>query len=53
MARDGSKIPGEDISSAIQVLERKDLDLLPVVDLSNYGSGGTPAWGGVSLISYV
>jgi hypothetical protein len=46
MARDDSKIPEEDISSAIQVLERKDLDLLPVVDLSNYGTGSGPAWGG-------
>jgi len=45
MARDDSKIPEEDISSAIQVLERKDLDLLPI-DVSNYGPGSAPAWGG-------
>jgi len=52
MARDDSKIPEEDISSAIQVLERRDLDLLPAGDLSKYGLESAPAWGGVSLISY-
>jgi hypothetical protein len=45
MARDDSKLPEEDIRSAIQVLERKDLDLLPI-DVSNYSPGSAPAWRG-------
>ena len=48
MARaNNSKIPKDDINNAIQVLERRDLDLSPDTDISGYTSAGSsPAWGG-------
>jgi len=42
-----SKSPDDDINHAIRVLERRDLDILPHVDVSSYtGYGGSPPRGG-------
>lgn len=47
MARDNHNTPDDNVNTAIQVLERRDLDLLPVTDLSGYVKTSTaPAWGG-------
>lgn len=40
-------MPDDNINNSIQVLERRDIDLLPTTDLSNYiNTGSSPPWGG-------
>jgi len=47
MARDNNKTSDDDITSAVQVLERRDLDLVTDIDLSGLAkSASAPAWGG-------
>ena len=50
MARDNNKAPDEDINSAVQVLERRDLEFTTEIDLSSYTKSGTStAWGGAQF----
>jgi len=50
MARDSNKTPDDNIISAVQVLERRDLDLVTDIDLSGYAKSGSPAaWGGAQF----
>lgn len=47
MARENNKTSNDDINNAILVLERRDLDLFPLVDLSGYTrTTSSPVWGG-------
>jgi hypothetical protein len=50
MARDNNKTPDDDITRSVQILERRDLDLVTNIDLSNYTqSGSSNAWGGAQF----
>lgn len=47
MTRDNHQTPDDDVNKAIQVLERRDLELLSAADLSGYVNASTAAaWGG-------
>ncbi len=48
MARENnSKVPDDAINDAIQVLERRDLDIPAGIDISSYTkAGASPSWGG-------
>lgn len=47
MAREDNKTSDDDITNAIQVLERRDLEVLPVTDLSGFSKTvGASVWGG-------
>lgn len=49
MARD-NKAPDDDITSSVQILERRDLDLVTDIDLSGFAkSASSPAWGGAQF----
>lgn len=50
MARDNNTAPDDEITSAVQVLERRDLDLVTDIDLSGYAKlGSSAAWGGAQF----
>ena len=50
MAQHPNNSPNSEINNAIQVLERRDLDNLPILDLSsNARAGGGVPWGGAKF----
>ncbi len=50
MAKDKNIPADDDITSSIQILERRDLDLVTNIDLSGYAkSGSSAAWGGAQF----
>jgi hypothetical protein len=47
MTSSNNKTPDDDITSSVQILERRDLDFLTDIDLSGFAkSASAPAWGG-------